>query len=58
MGDPISRHGFIRWGATGLGVAATSPLFGGEAGVTQTMVQVAALAMPELKVEIKCIARF
>ncbi|TFH24225.1 MAG: RidA family protein [Myxococcales bacterium] len=31
--------------------------YGGNPDVTQTMVQVAALAMPELLIEIKCIAR-
>ena len=34
-----------------------SEAYGGNPDVTQTMVQVAALAMPELLIEIKCIAR-
>jgi 2-iminobutanoate/2-iminopropanoate deaminase len=32
--------------------------YGGEPQVTQTLVQVSALAMPELLVEVKCIAHF
>jgi len=36
---------------------ARTEAYGGNPDVTQTMVQVAALAMPELLIEIKCIAR-
>ena len=34
-----------------------SEALGGNADVTQTMVQVAGLVMPELLIEVKCIAR-
>jgi 2-iminobutanoate/2-iminopropanoate deaminase len=37
--------------------AARLAAYGGAAEVTQTMVQVAALAMPELLIEIKCVAK-
>ena len=35
---------------------ARTEAYGGEPEVTQTMVEVAALVMPELRVEIKCVA--
>lgn len=37
-------------------MAARNAAFGGRAEVTQTMVEVAALVMPELMIEIKCVA--
>jgi len=44
MSAPISRRGFIRWSATGLGVAAALPLFGGSAEATQAVTSRAAAA--------------
>jgi hypothetical protein len=37
MSDRISRRSFIRWSATGIGVAAALPLFGGSSEAAQAM---------------------